>query len=66
MKTGNRPSAPTCSLGRLQARSMDTEAVKSEAWKNDRILVICADDPRIGWIEKQVIEQLGNKLFGRG
>jgi hypothetical protein len=65
MKTGHKPSAPSCNLGRLQAKSMDVEGIKEEAWNDHKILVVRADDERIGWIERQLIEQLGQRLYGR-
>lgn len=55
---------PRCALARAIPNSMDVEEVKREAWSNHRILVVSADDHRIGWIERQIIEQIGDKLYG--
>lgn len=61
----NAPQGPRCTLARFVPTQMDVEDVKRDGWTQHRILVISADDPRIGWIERQVIEQMGERLFGR-
>lgn len=63
MNTGNKPANPHCTLGAFIPETMDVEKVKHDGWHNHRILVVSADDPRIGWIERQVIEQIGEKLY---
>jgi hypothetical protein len=57
------PQTPRCTLARFIPTQMDVEDVKRDGWNQHRILVISADDPRIGWIERQVIEQIGEKLY---
>ena len=63
MNTGNKPADPRCTLARFIPTQMDVKDVKRDGWTQHRILVISADDPRIGWIERQVIEQIGEKLY---
>lgn len=63
MNTGNKPADPRCTLARFIPTQMDVEDVKRDDWTQHRILVISADDPRIGWIERQVIEQIAERLF---
>lgn len=65
MKTGHKPAPPRSPLGSFIPETMDVEEIKRDGWNDHRILVVRADDARIGWIEKQVIEQLGEKLYGR-
>lgn len=65
MKTGHKPMPPRSALGAFIPETMDVEDVKKHGWIDHRILVVRADDARIGWIERQVIEQLGEKLYGR-
>ena len=65
MKTGNKPSPPRCALERLLPISMDTESIKREGWKKHGILVVDISDPRIGWIERQVLQQTGEKIYGK-
>lgn len=65
MNTGNKPTEPRCTLERFIPTQMDVEEAKRDGWNQHRILVISADDPRINWMERQVIEQIGQRLYGR-
>lgn len=62
---GHKPAAPKCNLGRLIPESMDKEEVKRDGWNSHRILVVQADDSRLSWIERQIIEQLGKRLYAQ-
>ncbi|MDP6516312.1 MAG: hypothetical protein QF926_06800 [Alphaproteobacteria bacterium] len=53
------------SLHRLGGRRPDPEAVKREGWRAERILVVDAADPRLTWPERMLVEQLGDRLYGR-
>ena len=53
------------SLCRLGGRRPNPEAVKREGWRTERILVIAAADPRLTWPERILVEQLGDRLYGR-
>lgn len=59
-----RLMAYICPLGKLQTDKMDKESIKSDAWRNDGILVVDATDDRLNWVERQMVINLGNKLFG--
>lgn len=65
MKTSHKPAPPRSALGAFIPETMDVEEIKRDGWNDHRILVVRADDARIGWIEKQIIEQIGAKLYGR-
>jgi hypothetical protein len=52
-------------LGRLQATPIDAEADKRAGWRRHGILVIAEQDPRLSWPERQLVGQLGTKLYGR-
>ena len=54
-----------CALGKLIPEVIDVETLKADGWNDHRILVVGADDTRINWMERQVIEQMGERLFGR-
>ena len=43
---------------------MDVEADKRRGWHRHGILVVSADDDRLSWPERQLIDQLGAKLYG--
>jgi hypothetical protein len=41
------------------------EEVKHEGWCELGILVVAADDSRLTWSERELIRELGEKLYGR-
>ncbi len=43
----------------------DQETVRREGWFKSEILVISATDPRLTWPERELIQQLGTRLFGK-
>ena len=52
-----------CNLGRMQPKQIDAEKIKREAFNNDGILVIKVDDERLSWPEKELIKQIGEKIY---
>ena len=50
-------------LGRIQPKQIDDEKLKREGWNNDGILIIKADDERLSWPEKELIKQIGDKIY---
>jgi hypothetical protein len=40
------------------------EQVKREGWREQRLLVVDADDPRLSWPDREMIQQLGDRLYG--
>lgn len=41
------------------------EKLKREGWHDQHILVVSPDDPRLTWPERELVRQLGEKLYGR-
>jgi hypothetical protein len=41
------------------------ERIKREGWQAQRVLVIEADDERLTWPERELVRQLGEKLYGK-
>ena len=41
------------------------EEVKREGWREQGVLVIAEDDDRLTWPERELVRQLGAKLYGR-
>ena len=39
--------------------------VKREGWHEHGILVVREDDHRLTWLERELIRQLGGKLYGK-
>lgn len=40
------------------------DAVKRDGWRSQGILVVSADDARLSWPERELVRQLGDKLYG--
>lgn len=51
-------------LGRMQPIPMDIERTKREGWQNNHLLVIASNDQRLDFLEQQLIERIGNRLYG--
>lgn len=45
-----------------QRRSPDD--IKRDGWREQRILAVSIDDARLTWPERELIRQLGEKLYG--
>jgi hypothetical protein len=45
-----------------QRRSPDD--VKRDGWREQRVLAVSIDDARLTWPERELIRQLGEKLYG--
>lgn len=41
------------------------EQVKRDGWREQGVLVIAEDDPRLTWPERELVKQLGSKLYGK-
>lgn len=55
---------PGSYLGRYQPNPIDVEAEKRAGWQRHGILVISAEDDRLTWPERELVRQLGAKLYG--
>ena len=56
-----------CPLGSLipiKKDSSDLEKIKRDGWREQRILVVSPDDPRLDWVQKKFVENLANFLYG--
>jgi hypothetical protein len=47
----------------MQPKRIDAEKLKREGWNNDGILIIKVDDERLSWPEKELIRQIGDKIY---
>ena len=50
-------------LGRIQPSLIDAEKIKREGWNNDGILVVKVDDERLSGLQKELIKQIGDKIY---
>ena len=41
------------------------EHVKRNGWHDQKILVVSADDHRLTWPERELVRQIGEKLYGK-
>lgn len=55
-----------CPLSRLQPQATDLDAIKERGWRNQHILVVSADDERLDWMERELVRQIGERLYGAG
>ena len=43
----------------------DPDQVKRDGWREQRMLAVSLDDPRLTWPERELVRQLGDKLYGK-
>ena len=55
-----------CPLGRLQPQATDLDAIKQRGWRDQHILVVSPDDDRLDWMERELVRQIGERLYGTG
>ena len=41
------------------------ENIKREGWRDQGLLVVSDADPRLSWPERELVRQLGTKLYGQ-
>jgi hypothetical protein len=41
------------------------ERVKREGWHDQGLLAVALDDERLTWPERELVQQLGDKLYGK-
>jgi len=46
-------------------RRRDPEHVKRDGWRDLGILAVAIDDARLTWPERELVRQLGEKLYGK-
>ena len=45
-------------------RRRDPDQVKREGWREQGLLAVSMDDDRLTWPERELVRQLGEKLYG--
>ena len=55
-----------CPLGRLQPQATDLNVIKERGWRDQHILVVSPDDERLDWMERELVRQIGERLYGAG
>jgi hypothetical protein len=41
------------------------DEVKRDGWREQGLLVVSAEDERLSWPERELVRQLGEKLYGQ-
>jgi len=41
------------------------DQLKRDGWRNQGLLAVAVDDERLTWAERELIRQLGEKLYGK-
>jgi|GEM_PF-91443 len=41
------------------------EMVRRDGWRDHGVFVVAVDDPRLTWPERELVRQLGERLYGR-
>lgn len=60
------PAQPyRCPLGRTQPERKNPEDIKRQGWREQGILVLSAQDDRLDWVERQLLRQIGERLYGK-
>ncbi len=52
-------------MGRKVARPIDAEAEKRRGWRKLGIFVIDISDKRLSWADRKLVEELGNRFYGK-
>lgn len=53
-----------CPLGKLQPQATDLETLKERGWREQGLLVVSQDDQRLDWMERQLLKNIGERLYG--
>jgi hypothetical protein len=40
------------------------DQVRQDGWRDQGVLAVAVDDQRLTWPERELVRQLGNKLYG--
>ena len=43
----------------------DPDRVRREGWREQGLLAVSADDARLTWPERELVRQLGERLYGK-
>jgi hypothetical protein len=46
-------------------RRRSPDQVKREGWRKQGVLAVAIDDERLSWPERELVRQLGDKLYGK-
>jgi hypothetical protein len=50
---------------RARSTRRSPEEIKREGWQEMGVLVVSTEDERLTWLERELVRQLGSRLYGR-
>lgn len=60
----NKASSPPRRMMGRSPEPSETEAIKRYGWRDQGVLVVSADDHRLTWPERELVRQIGSRLYG--
>ena len=52
-------------LAKFLPTKIDSEDIKRRGWQEEGILVVHEHEQRLAWPERQVVQQIATKLYGK-
>jgi hypothetical protein len=52
-------------LGRFLPQTLDLDRLKREGWREQGLLVVSAEDARLDWVERELLNQIAERLYGK-
>ncbi|ALN83040.1 hypothetical protein LA76x_4938 [Lysobacter antibioticus] len=46
-------------------QTLDLDRLKREGWRQQGLLVVSAEDSRLDWVERQLLNQIAERLYGK-
>lgn len=54
-----------CPLGQFVPTTLDLDRLKRQGWREQGLLVVSAQDERLDWVERQLLSQIAERLYGK-
>jgi hypothetical protein len=48
----------------MQPTVTDLDSVKQRGWRDQKILVVNAEDKRLDYLERELVRRIGERLYG--
>ncbi|WP_031372169.1 hypothetical protein [Lysobacter antibioticus] len=52
-------------LARFVPDTPDLDRLKRQGWREQGLLVVSAEDTRLDWVERQLLSQIAERLYGK-
>ena len=64
-RAGSADARARANASGRQVRARNAERVKRDGWRDQGLLAVALDDDRLTWPERELVRQLGEKLYGK-